>query len=134
MKILSKLSIPFFTSTILFLNSYGQDYIPNKFRNYQDLNLKPSYSKLLPLDKDKYFRADYFDLDNDSLFDVVELTPLKVVEGKVVKAHFPYAYFFDFKNDFNLKCFIDSKMDGLNGNEFFLDSPDKYNSILEQKL
>lgn len=122
---------------ILSLNSFSQDFLPGKFKNYQERNMVPGYSKLLFFEKEgHYLRADYFDIDSpkDSIFDVVELRLLKEESKKVVRAQFPIIYFFDNKGDYNLKCLFDPEMDGLNGNELIIEPPEDYNSLRDIKL
>jgi hypothetical protein len=135
MKNLSKIVFPIIASSLLSLNSFSQDFLPGKFKGYQKRDLVPNYSKILCFEeKGNYLRADYFDLDNDSVFDVIELRPLKEESKRVVRAPFPIIYFFDNKGDYNLKCLFDPEMDGLNGNELIIEPPENYNRFKDIKL
>ncbi len=140
MKSLSKLILPlaFFA---LSSNSNSQDFLPGKFKGYQKRNPVPDYSSgyYFGNSGSNLMRVDYYDLDSpkDSIFDVVEFTPLKIRGDSVTRSQFPIIYIFNKygkqdppKDD--LLLLFDPEMDGINGNEAL--SPEEYYKDLEIKL
>ncbi len=123
MKSLLKLIFPLSLSFLALNNSYSQKMLPEKFKNYDNkhktlLDSSLFYSESL----NRFFRMYFCDIDSDSICDAVEMYPIKVVDKKILKSKFPVIYFLDIDKDRGFEMFIDSKMDGLNGNEIIYTS------------
>lgn len=115
--LVSKIILPLVLASGLSFNSKAQDFLPGKFRNYES-------KKVLLLrgyrvaDKGIYVEDSYYDIDNDSLIDVVESTLFKVQDGKIVFDNFPTGYSLRFDPTAeNFTQFYDPSRDGWNENE-----------------
>ena len=103
MKNLTKLLLPLTLSTVLNFNSKAQDFLPGKFKNYQS---NPKDTLLRKNSSNLTFKIStqnvYYDLDKDSVFDVVEIFLRDQKDGRISKN--PFFYILNF-NRLNFPSF-----------------------------
>ncbi len=121
-KSLNRLLLPLAFSSMFAINSINsnaQDFLPGKFRNYQDRKvLIGSYLEKLYSDKEVFVKSSIYDIDGDSIPEVLELSLIKIKDDEMIVSENPYAYYLDLdpSNEY-LKIFYDPEMDGWNNNE-----------------
>jgi len=107
-------------------NVLEQFNIPKKYENYRADGLKFFLKGPLIIDNVKFY-TKFYDADGDGNLDALESFPY-LTEAEL--SHEPLFYAFDIDNDrkFNDKeILIDEKMDGLNGNEMWINLGEHFN-------
>ncbi len=116
--LLSKL-IPLTFFSVFALNSIdskAQDFLPGKFKNYNAKKILINYDCIV-FDEFHFLDVFIYDIDKDSMPDVIEISPSMVKGDSVQTSKYPVAYSLLFENGKRPKFFYDCKMDGWNQNE-----------------
>jgi len=117
----NKLVLPLSVTSLLSLCSpvKSQDFLPGKFKNYQDKKVMVDYVCLI-FDENRFLDVFRYDIDNDSIIDVVEISLVKFENDSLKSSDYPIAYALLFDEGKRPKFFYDPKMNGWTGDEEIL--------------
>lgn len=121
--LISKLILPL-TFSLFTINSKAQDFLPGEFRNYSDKKVMTNYG-FVTISDSSFMNLFGYDINDDGIYDVIELYPVKVEGDSLIPSEYSVAYSLFFNKGEEPKIFYDPNMDGWTGDEEIFDKKKK---------